>query len=208
MVRAALCCALIIPLPAALQYGSVMRQPVGAAPYVALLCALPLAAIWRSAMGTGMTRRPSLAGAIAVGAVAAALFATTFITVRDYFWEWPREGHTRFVYHQEMTAASEYMKSLPEGAYVYFFSDRHPLGLETRQYLAPDVQGEDRSYEFSDFDGAVDGIDRSRPAVFVLLPDYADRIAAIEVAHPGGVTREHYRRGELDFIAYELPAEQ
>ena len=43
-IVAAICCLVIIPLPATLQQGSVMRQPVAVAPYVALLAALPLAA--------------------------------------------------------------------------------------------------------------------------------------------------------------------
>ena len=50
MVIAALCAFAIIPLPAVLQKGSIMREPVGAAPYAMFLAALPLAWLWRRGM--------------------------------------------------------------------------------------------------------------------------------------------------------------
>ena len=48
------------------------------------------------------------------------------------------------------------------------------------QFLAPDVKGEDRSLEFSDRGGSIEGIDRSRSAVFVLLGTYLPLLSEIE----------------------------
>ncbi len=145
MVILAACCIFILPLPALLQRGSMMREPLGAAPFVMFIAALPLAWLWRYA-----TRADGRGVRIAAaGAVALAVASVTAITVRDYFWTWRDDDLTRFVYHQEITSASEYMKTLPPDAYVYFYSERHPLSLETRTYLAPGIDGEDRSAEFS-----------------------------------------------------------
>lgn len=202
VVILALCCMLIVLLPALLQKGSMMREPLGAAPFVMFIAALPLAAIWRAAMRADVRTR--IAGAAAVGAPIAIIAA---LAVHDYFWTWRNAGLTRYVYHQEITSASLYMETRPRDEYVYFYSERHPLSLETRQYLAPDVRGEDRSAEFSDLDGSIDDIDRSRRVAFVLLNGpYIDLLAEIEQQYPGGVERAVTHDGKLDFKAYELPA--
>ena len=203
MVILAACCIVILPLPALLQRGSMMREPLGAAPFAMFIAALPLAWLWRYVMDAER-RAMRIAAA---GGVVLAVASVNAITVRDYFWTWRDDELTRFVYHQEMTSASEYMKTLPPDAYVYFYSERHPLGLETRTYLAPGIEGEDRSAEFSSNHGSIQQIDRSRPAVFVLLGDYLRLLPDIERAYPGGVERKVVRDGVPEFYAYELSAQ-
>jgi hypothetical protein len=99
------------------------------------------------------------------------------------------------------------MDGFGDDAYFYFYSARAPFRLETRQFLARDAQGEDRSREFSDADGSIEGIDRSRQAVFVLLEPYFDLLPAIEARYPGGTEVEARRDGKLEFRAYVLPAD-
>lgn len=200
IIIAALCCLVIIPLPAVLQRGSVMRQPVAAAPYAALLAALPLAALWRRALAAEGSAR-----AVAMAGVCAALAAVTFITVHDYFGAWDGSRLVRYVYHEEVTSAARYMDRLPPDAYVYFYSDRHPLDLEPIAFLAPDVHGEDRSSEFSAHDASLEQIDREHRVVFVLLGKYRDLIRDIEVRYPGGTRVTGSRDGRTTFLAYELP---
>ena len=200
MVIAALCCTFIIPLPAVLQQGSIMRQPVAAAPFVMFIAALPLAAVWRAGVEQPRWR------ILSVAAVAIALGSLAAISVRDYFFTWRDDPWVRLIYHEEITAVSEYLDRLPDGTYVYFYSDRAPLDLETRQFLAPGVEGEDRSREFSDWDASIESIDRSRPVVFALLEPYMELIDEIEERYPGGRAVEGRREGRLHFRAYELPA--
>jgi len=199
MIVLAACCIAIVPLPALLQRGSMMREPLGAAPFAMFIAALPLSALWRIAL-RDEDRRRALAGAL----VASALALIFTATVHDYFWTFRRDGLTRYVYHSEMTSASLYMRTLPEDAYVYFYSERHPLSLETRTYLAPGVQGEDRSREFSDRAASIDDVDSSRPVVFVLLGDYLELLPSIEQQYPGGVERKVTRGADAEFYAYEL----
>ena len=109
---------------------------------------------------------------------------------------------------------------LPEAALVFAVRDPRdmlldwlafgspaPFRLETRQFLARDAQGEDRSREFSGADGSIEGIDRSREAVFVLLEPYFDLLPVIEARYPGGTSVESRRDGKLEFLAYVLPGD-
>jgi hypothetical protein len=200
MVIAALCCVAIIPLPAVLQRGSITRQPLGAAPFAMFFAALPLAAIWRA--GWESHERWRLP---ATSVIAAIVVVITAITVYDYFWTWRRAELVRFVYHAEITAASSYMRTLPPGDDILFYSDRHPISLETRQFLAPGVRGTDRSSEFSSFNGSIQIDDRSRPVVFVLLGRYRTLLPELEETYPGGRTVEVMHDGVTEFLAYELP---
>ena len=201
VVIAALCCMFIIPLPAVLQRGSIMRQPVAAAPFVMFIAALPLAAIWRAGIEQPQRR------VIAFVSVGVALAVVSTITVRDYFWTWREHPFVREIYASEVTTASTWMDGFGDDAYFYFYSARAPFRLETRQFLARDAQGEDRSREFSGADGSIEGIDRSREAVFVLLEPYFDLLPAIEARYPGGTSVESRRDGKLEFLAYVLPGD-
>lgn len=200
VLLAALCCVVIIPLPALPATQSIVRQPVGAAPFAMLLAALPVAALLRSAAA------PRARRAAGIALVTAAMMLITASTVRDYFWPWRTDTVVRFVYHQQITAASEYMRRLPPGTVVYLYSDRHPYRLETRLFLAPDVPGEDRSAEWSGYGGSIEYFDRTRPAAIVLLGAYTPLIDALAHRYPEGTERWHLTNGRLDFYAYELPA--
>jgi 4-amino-4-deoxy-L-arabinose transferase-like glycosyltransferase len=202
VVIAALCCMFIIPLPAVLQRGSIMRQPLAAAPFVMLIAALPLAEIWRAGASDRGRR------VIAVGSVAITLAVLTTVTVRDYFWTWRQHEWVRTIYFSQMTSASTYMDRFGDDAYFYFYSNRAPIGLETRQFLAPDAEGEDRSHEYSAAQGSIDGINRSRTAVFMLLDGYMELLPDIQLRYPGGSTVEARRDGKLEFYAYVLPPDE
>ena len=93
--------------------------------------------------------RPALARAIVFAVPAVLLAAITFTTVHDYFWTLRKDPFLRLIYFSEMTTASDYMRALPPDTFVLFYSERASINLETRQFLAPDVQGVDRSAEFN-----------------------------------------------------------
>jgi hypothetical protein len=86
-----------------------------------------------------------------------------------------------------------------------FYSERAPLDLESRQFLAPDVFGSDRSAEFGPFGESLQVYDRDRLTVFVLLDRYVDLLPEIEARYPGGIVRVFERDGKFEFVAYELP---
>jgi 4-amino-4-deoxy-L-arabinose transferase-like glycosyltransferase len=200
LVIAAVCCAVIVPLPALLQTGSMMREPLGAAPFLMFIAALPLAALWRWSVRAG----PSARGMLFAAAALAPIVVIGATTVRDYFQTWRYDATTRYVYHQEITSASLYMRTLPSNAYVLFYSDRHPLDLETRRFLSPDTLGEDRSAEFSSANGALYLPAWKGPVVFILLGRYLPLINELEQRYPGGIEGEVRHDGLVDFYAYEV----
>ena len=199
LIIAALCCFVIIPLPAVPQKGSIMREPVGAAPYAMLFAALPLAAAWRWGM-----RRPDVVQRwLPAGAACVAVVVIGAWTVRDYFGKVPGSDVTRFVYSSQVTSASSFMSTLPDGSYVYFYSDRWPFRIETRQYLAPHVQGEDRSEEFAGT-VSIPTVDPAQRSVFIVLGRYEPMLASIEARYPGGRETIETRDGKFEFAAYQV----
>jgi hypothetical protein len=198
MVIAALCGLVILPLPAVLQKGSIMREPVGAAPYAMFFAALPLAALWRS----GWQQRNALARYAPPVAACAAVALIAGVTVHDYFWTMRKDPFVRTIFFSQETSASTYMRTLPADTYVYFYSDRAPLSLETRQFLAPDVRGEDRSAEFGGAESIPDNA--RRPSVFILMGRYEPLLGQIEAQYPGGEEQVVERDGKFEFAAYRL----
>lgn len=188
----------VIPLTSVLQTNATYRGPLGAAPFLLYLAALPLAYAWQRA-----ARLPLRAGAALRSAAVLALLLVAYRDLGTYFRDWARSPTFDWVYAREISAASTYARSLPERPYVYFYSARWSFNYETRQYLAPGLAGEDRSREFGrrqDLD-----IDRSRDALVLLLPPYIDLAAAVRQRYPGG--REFVLRdGEVTlFFAYLVP---
>lgn len=202
---AALCCVIIIPLPAVLQQGSIMRQPVAAAPFAMLIAALPLAAMWRTARSAWHERRDVAVISGAAVVVMVAIIGAT--TVYDYFWTWRKHDWPQFIYHDEVRTSAEYMDTLPDGTYVLLYSWRAPINQEIYRFLAHDVEGEDRSADYSDRNRVITIDDPSRPTVFVLMDDYLDMLPAIEAAHPNATVKTITHNGKVHLIAVEVPAQ-
>ena len=188
----------IIPLTTVLQTNGVYRGPLGAVPFVAFLAALPLALIWQNASRLQQAYRP-----LAYGLVAVVLAFVAVSNVRTYFDDWAESSVFPWVYAQQISAASEYAAAQPDNPYVYFLAGRWTLNYETRQYLAPDLQGEDRSKEFGKRQDLE--VDRSRDSLILLLPPYLERAEEVERLYPGA--REFTKKDgdETLFIAYHVP---
>jgi 4-amino-4-deoxy-L-arabinose transferase-like glycosyltransferase len=198
----ALILVVIIPLTTVLQTNAIYRGPLGAVPFVCFLAALPLALAWQQAPRLREVYRPLVHGGVALMVAAIA-----FMNLNTYR-SWADSSLFPWVYTQQISAASEYVEALPEPAYVYFYSSRWSFNYETRQYLAPDATGEDRSREFaSRLDPAMSFVfDRSRPGLILLLPPYTQQIDELQRLYPDGRRFDRREDGETLFIAYHLPA--
>jgi len=187
----------VIPLTTVLQTNAIYRGPLGTVPFIAYLTAIPLALAWSNAPGAGPSLRP-----LVYGGVAAVIAVIAYVNVHAYFSDWAKNPVFPWVYAQQISAASEYIESLPEKPYIYFYSGRWSFNYETRQYLAPNARGEDRSKEFGKRQDIE--VDRSRDVMFVLLPGYLENIDAIRGRYPGGQLHEERDGRDLLFIAYRL----
>jgi 4-amino-4-deoxy-L-arabinose transferase-like glycosyltransferase len=168
----------------------------------------PSSIVHHPSSATSRSNRLSAPHAVALAIPAILLAAITFTTVHDYFWTLRKDDWIRLIYFSQMTTASDYMRELPPDTYVLFYSERASINLETRQFLAPDVQGADRSSEFNPGDTSTDIPDRSRPTAFVLLDKYLPLLPDIERRYPGGTERKILRDGKIEFYAYEVPARE
>ena len=189
----------IIPLTTVLQTNAIYRGPLGVAPFLAFLTALPLSLAWRNAVSLEGVWRP-----VAYGGVAIVMLIIAYTNLNAYFGSWARSDLFPWVYARQISDAAEYAGSQPGQPYVYFYAARWTWNYETRQYLAEDSRGEDRSREFGG--GLRFDVDRSREALVILIPPYHEFASYIEGIHPGG--RRHVQRDgeETVFIAYHLPA--
>ena len=189
-------------------HDGLFRRTFGMAPFVAVLAALPLAWMWeRMARGREPVRYAYLAALLAIPAIIGAT------TVYSYFGSVQRTFEMKYVYPYQLDAASRYVADLPPGTFVYFYSDRWSFDYETRQFLAPNAEGTDRSREFRleapenrlapvDYSARID-----RNVAFVFLAPYDNQAAVQSVVnlHPGGEVTRGAREGETLYLAYYLP---
>lgn len=205
--------AVLVIAPFVLVWGALLtvedglfRRTLGMAPFIAVLAAIPLAGAWEWSRAQPRDDRWRTLAAAAVLAVPAYAGVTG---VWAYFGPVQESRTMRFVYPRELDAASRFMRDLPPGTPVYFYSDRWSFNYETRRFIAPDVEGVDRSLRFRRAVVSPDvefSRDPSRPAAFVLLDAYLDRMPDVEGAYPGGAASESRRGDDVMFRAYVVPA--
>jgi 4-amino-4-deoxy-L-arabinose transferase-like glycosyltransferase len=191
---------LISPFGITLMTDAVMRRTLVLAPFLAMFAALALLEIARLAHRVG----PRPLYGVTVVTCAALAVVIVLQDLRNYFIVFADAPEHRWVFVEEFVDATHYMRALPEDAYVYFYADRWSIDYEPRRYLAPEVNGEDRSDRFGggiarfEVDPAHD-----RP-VFVLVGLYRDELERIRARYPGGRVVYGGRSERVTFIAYEL----
>ena len=191
----------IMPLTSVLQTNATYRGVLGLSPFVAFFAALPLAWVWRKATA----QAKDLYRGAGYALVIVAITVIGYTNLHAYFGPWKDSLLFPWVYAQEISEASEYLDTLDTEPYVYFYSSRWRFDYETRQYLAPGFEGEDRSQRFGRRQDDV--IDRSRDSVFILLDPYLDRLEGIKRLYPGGTEYVGRDGDDVFFIAYHVPAD-
>jgi len=191
----------IMPLTSLLQTNATYRGVLGLAPFVAFFAALPLAWLWQRATA----QINDLYRGLGYAVVIIVITVIGYTNVHAYFDTWANSFLFPWVYTQEISEASEYLDALDDEPYVYFYSSRWPFDYETRQYLAPGFEGEDRSERFGRRHDDV--IDRRRDSVFILLNPYLDRLEGIKRLYPGGTEYVGRDGDDVLFIAYHVPSD-
>jgi 4-amino-4-deoxy-L-arabinose transferase-like glycosyltransferase len=182
------------PVAAVLTVEGLARRTIVLAPFLAAFAGFGIVTLWRAAWRRGFW--PGIAAAVALGLLTG---LTVYRNLDDQLRIFPRSQEAAWVFSREMTAAAQFMRDLPPGHHVYFFSERWPVNYEIRQFLAPDVSAEDRSREFGRFDLTADPAQGA--PVFILLGAYQELLPEIERRYPGGETVRGRATG-ADFVAY------
>jgi len=185
------------------------RRTIALAPFIAMLAAAPLAALYqagRLSADRGRSKWPMRA-AIAGAFVVIALSIAT--NVRAYFGPFTADRQLRWVYARELRAASEYLARVPKGTRVYFFSERWSCHYETRQYLAPGVECVDRSRRFGRMQSRSGLLKFSTPpgvpALLLLMGEHMRQIDPLVQRHPEAKVDFGEIDGERVFAALYLP---
>jgi hypothetical protein len=121
--------------------------------------------------------------------------------VADYFRVFPQSQEKDWVFAVELVDAINYLNTLPDDTYVYFFAERWSFDIETRQYLAPEYAGEDRSIEYGErLDVVSDQTDR--PVVYFFFGRYTELVDDVVARYPQGtlVIGSHIK--PQPFVAY------
>lgn len=192
---------LLLPFGSVLTDGGLARRTFALAPFLAVFAAVG------AVDGISLIRRRAYAGGwlslVAIGLLGAVVYQN----LDNYFGRFPSSDARRFVFAQEMFEASRFMRVLPADRRVYFYSERWSLDYETRQYLAPDVKGEDRSTEFGrpPVRGSLE-VDPTRGApVFVFLGRYRALLDQARARYPGGSVTVVGPTDAPSFVAYGAP---
>lgn len=192
---------LLLPFGSVLTDGGLARRTLALSPFLALFAAIG------AVDGIALIRRRAYASNALSLAALALLGAIAYQNLDNYFGRFPTSDARRFVFAQEMFEASRFLRDLPADRRVYFFSERWSLDYETRQYLAPNVKGEDRSTEFGrpPVRGRLDVDLASGPPVFVFLGRYRAQVDQVRALYPGGSLAVVGPTDAPSFVAYSAP---
>jgi 4-amino-4-deoxy-L-arabinose transferase-like glycosyltransferase len=190
---------LVMPVAYVFSEGGVARRAFVILPFLAVFAGFGVVGLVREAGRYRQALRVPVA--VALGALLGLL---TYQNLDDYFGKLPGSETERFVFGRPMTDASFYIQRLPSDRHVYFYSVAASFNHETRQFLAPDAVGEDRSREFGATHGFVAAND-GRVPVFVLMDAYEADLPIVKRRYPGGQTVVGGSKSNPSFLAYTAP---
>ena len=188
----------LMPLATVLTEQGEMRRTLVIAPFLAVFASVGVIETIRLARN----RLTARLGWIVVALLAIIVSIGVITDLRNYFVVHAESPEQRWVFAEEFHDAVMFMAESPGDSYFYFMSNRWSVDYEPRQFLGPDVRGEDRSDEFGRFGLDVDP-ERGRP-VFVLVGEYRPVLEALQREYPDGEVITGWRDGAPTFIAYRL----
>jgi hypothetical protein len=173
----------LMPVAATITTNGLARRIFAMVPFLVMFAAIALVAMWQWAVQQITRRRRTLATATVVGLA----FVTVLQNLEVYFRQFAQSHPNSWVFTEELTAASLWMRQLPSAYYVYFYSERWAHDYPTRLYLSPFTRIENRSREFGDANEFNFASDHAKgiPA-FVLLGEYQRYLPDLQTMYPGG----------------------
>lgn len=99
------------------------------------------------------------------------------------------ETKSAFAYPLILIRIAEYLRSLPQPLYVYFYSSRWPYSYETLRFLTSNIPGEDLYKEFESYSLHNAANNMNTNVVYIFLPEYLDSFYQIQHLYAGGVQK-------------------
>ncbi|MCI0855321.1 MAG: glycosyltransferase family 39 protein [Chloroflexi bacterium] len=174
---------LLLPLGTVITTQGLFRQTFGIVPFLALLAAVPLAAVWRWGERLVPKRRYFVRAGIAV-----VLAGVAFLNLSFYFDEYRGTFLVGYTFGPPMTEASLFVDTLPEDTYIYFYSSEWSFGYETRRFLAPNHKGENRAPPFRSNPALT--ADHEQDLAFIFLGRYLETADEVAQLFPTGTLIE------------------
>lgn len=173
----------VMPVAVVITTDGMARRTFAMVPFLVMFAAIAFVAMWQWAVQPAPQRRRVLA----IATVASLAFLTVLQNLEVYFRQFAQSRANGWVFTQELTDASLWMRRLPSAYYVYFYSDRWAHDYPTRLYLSPFTRIENRSREFSNPSEFSLTSDHAKgiPA-FVLLGEYQRYLPDVQEMYPGG----------------------
>jgi hypothetical protein len=170
-----------MPISAVVTTKGASRRAYAIAPFLAAFAAVGLVDVARQLGRLGrLPRALSLAlPLLIVGGVG-------YESVHGYFVDFRNSRDQRWIFAADLTDAVRFMKTLPHGSHIYFFSERWSFSYETRKYIAPYGSGEDRSSEFGLLTRRTTAAPMA-PAAFVFLGRYRSEPGSVMQHYSGTV---------------------
>jgi hypothetical protein len=172
----------LMPIASVITTDGLARRTFAMQSFLVMFAAIALVAMWQWATQQVPRRR-----FLATATVASLAFVTVLQNLEVYFRQFAQSRVNSWVFTEELTDASLWMRQLPSAYYVYFYSDRWAHDYPTRLYLSPFTRIENRSREFNDLDEWSFASDHAKgiPA-FVLLGEYQRYLPDLQEMYPGG----------------------
>ncbi|HEX8237027.1 MAG TPA: glycosyltransferase family 39 protein [Abditibacteriaceae bacterium] len=170
----------LMPIAAVITTDGLARRTLALLPFLVMFTAIALVSMARWATKQIPKRRRTLAMATVTGLA----LLTVLQNLEVYFRQFAQSRPNTWVFTEELTDASLWMRQLPASYYVYFYSDRWAHDYPTRLYLSPFTRIENRSHEFGQWSLASEHA-KGIPA-FVLLGEYQRYIRDLQQMYPGG----------------------
>lgn len=170
---------LIMPLGPTFTEGGEARRTLVMAPFLAMFCGLACTQLVVQMRHWG--RRVGYAATVVIVLV---LAAVVYQNLDLYFDDFAEPEVQDAILGKPIADAARFLDGRAEDHYVYFYSGTWSINYVTMQYLAPEVEGEDRSERFGDYHFGIEPSDNRRP-LFVFVRPYLDKADHVSRIYPG-----------------------
>lgn len=123
-----------------------------------------------------------------------------------YFTKQAVSSETKHTFSYPLVKAAEFLNTLPDTQFLYFYSSSWSYDYETMRFLAPHIQGENRSSQFGKY--SLINTHPDKKVVYLFLDNYLGSIDVIRDLYPNGkviVNKDSNGNRNIIFNAYLLP---